>query len=72
MKAVRISIMLFLLSLGTCVVGAKPAEAFGWYRANDPARIDWCYRGPAWDYAAPYYTSRRYRRARCHGYCCKR
>lgn len=64
--------MLFLLVLVTHVAGTERVEAFGWYRANDPAQIDRCYRGPAWNYSAPYYTSRRYYRGRCHGYCCKR
>lgn len=72
MKVVRIPIVLILVSLCTYVAGTGQAEAFGWYRANDPVQIDRCYRGPAWDYMAPYYMSRRYHRSRCYGYCCRR
>lgn len=72
MTATKVFITLFLLTLGSYAGSVTSADAFGWYRANDPVRIDRCYRGPAWDYSAPYYTSRRYHRARCHGYCCKR
>ena len=64
---------LFLLALfGTFAVGSGGASAFFWYRANDPVRIDRCYRGPVWDYMAAYYTSRRYYRGRCYGHCCRR
>ena len=39
------------------LVGGGRAEAYiGYgYRANEPVRIDRCYRGHAWDYAVPFY-----------------
>lgn len=74
MKAPRTLYIVLLALLGTfAVVGVGRAEAFFfWYRANDPARIDWCYRGPAWDYMAAYYKSRRHYRGRCDAHCCRR
>ena len=69
MKAPGIPYAFLLALLGTFAVGVERTEAFSWYRANDPVRVDRCYRGPAWDYMAAYYTSRRYYRGRCH--CCR-
>ncbi len=72
---------LFVLALlGALVGSAERAEAFGYgYRANDPVQIDRCYRSPAWDYAAAYYssryTARRYYKGayRCYrGLCCRK
>jgi hypothetical protein len=67
-------ILLLLALLGSfAVMSAGRAEAFLFgYRANHPVRADWCYRGPAWDYLAAYYNSRRHYRGRCYRYCCRR
>lgn len=70
MKACKIAAAVSLAWLGLASVGAQPAEAFGWYHSNDPVRVDHCYRGPAWDYMAPYYTSRRFRGGGCDKHCC--
>jgi hypothetical protein len=72
MKAPRTLYVFLLALLGTFAVAAGRAEAFFWYRANEPVHVDRCYRGPVWGYMAAYYTSRRYYRGRCYGYCCKR
>ena len=71
MKACKIVAVCSLAWLGLATVGADQAEAFGWYHANDPVRVDHCYRGPAYDYMAPYYSSRRhYRGGGCPKHCC--
>ena len=61
----------FLLAVaGALFVGGGSAEAYvGYgYRANDPVKVDHCYRSPAWDYAATYYAMGpdRTRHARNH------
>jgi hypothetical protein len=71
MKALKIGVLFLLAWLGLGSVGADRAEAFGWYRANDPVRVDHCYRGPAYDYMAPYYSSRGQYRGGCHKHCCE-
>lgn len=69
----RTPCIILLALVGALAVSVVRAEAFFfWYRANDPARIDRCYRGPAWDYMAAYYKSRRHHRGRCYDYCCRR
>jgi len=72
MKAPRTPYIFLLALLGTYAVGVERAEAFSRYRANDPVQFDRCYRGPAWDYLAAYYNSRRSYRGRCYRYCCRR
>jgi len=54
----------------TLLAGGGRAEAYiGYgYRANETVRIDRCYRGPAWDYAVPFYIlgpKNRYYRDKC-------
>lgn len=61
MKASNIALVALF---GALLVGGGRAEAFvGYgYRANETVRIDRCYRGPAYDYAVPYYmVGPRYR-----------
>lgn len=71
MKAFQIAAV-FALAFGMASMGAERVEAFGWYHANDPVRVDHCYRGPAYDYMAPYYSSRgHYRDAGCLRHCCQ-
>jgi hypothetical protein len=62
------ALYVFLLALlGALAASVERAEAFGYgYRANDPVQADRCYRGPAWNYMAAYYSSHRYYRARCY------
>jgi len=68
---VKTSYIALLAVLGALFVNSGPAEAFGYgYRANSTVRIDRCYRGPAWDYAVPFYVlghkNRQYHKAwRC-------
>jgi hypothetical protein len=72
MKALKIAATVLLGGLISVPLGTKRTEAFGWYRANDPVRVDNCYRGPAWDYSAPYYSSRRYYPGSgCLKHCCE-
>jgi hypothetical protein len=71
MKSPRALYVLSLVVFGTALSPA-PADAFYFYRANEIARVDHCYRSPAWDYSGVYYTSRRYYRGKCRGYCCRK
>jgi hypothetical protein len=71
MRASKIAAVFALTWLGMASMGAERAEAFGWYHANDPVRVDHCYRGPAYDYMAPYYSSRGHYRGRCLKHCCE-
>lgn len=59
MKAYKVVAAVLLASLGIASISTERAEAFGWYHSNDPVRVDHCYRGPAYDYMAAYYSSRR-------------
>ena len=75
MKALRTPILFLLALLGIGALGVERVEALGSFWANDPVRVDRCYRSPAWNFSAAYYKSRRaYRghRGRCYGYCCRR
>lgn len=71
MKAPMIRYVFSVALLGTFAAGVEAAEAFYWFRANDPVKVDRCYRSPALDYSAAHYNSRRYHRGRCYGYCCR-
>jgi hypothetical protein len=68
---------IFLLALlGVLTVSGGRAEAhyisFG-YRANNPVIVSRAYRGPAWDYTAPYLDFRAsYHRRACNRYRCRR
>jgi len=70
---VKTSCIVLLAFLGALFVSSGPADAFGYgYRANEPVRVDRCYRGFAYDYAVPFYilgTRDRYYRNGC---CCER
>lgn len=71
MKVSLIALLAFACAL--CGVGQAEAYVGYGYRANDPVKVARCYRGFAYDYAAPFYqygASRGlYARKGC---CCKR
>jgi hypothetical protein len=68
---VKVSSLALLAGFCTLLVGGGEAKAyigFG-YRANEPVRVDRCYRGLAWNYAVPFYVytpkQRYYYRKKC-------
>jgi hypothetical protein len=57
---VKVSYMVWLTVVCALLAGSGRAEAyvgFG-YRANEPVRVDRCYRGLAWNYGVPFYLVR--------------
>lgn len=66
----KVSYGLLLAAVCSLFVGSGRAEAYiGYgYRANEPVKVDRCYRGHAWNYAVPFYVigaNSRYYRERC-------
>lgn len=54
MKISYLALLAVIVTL--CASGGRAEAYIGYgYRANEPVRVDRCYRGLAWNYGVPFY-----------------